>query len=87
MALSFAEVRELLESIARAVPDQLNCLGCSELLAEFAESEIRGLPLTEALSAARTHMEQCPCCAYEYLALLEAIRAADAEDSRGRDLV
>ncbi len=80
MAISYTQVQELLSAISLVVPDQLDCDGCFELMAEFAESERRGDQLSDALEAVVVHLKQCPCCAYEYEALLEAVRAANFED-------
>ncbi len=75
--LTYAQVKKLLATVNKTVPDKLNCDDCFELVAEMAESQIRGDELSETLKAVQIHFSQCPCCAYEYAALLEAIHAAD----------
>lgn len=77
-AMTFSQISGLVKLIAIAVPDQLDCDGCFELSAEFADAELSGRDLPNALQAVQNHLNQCPCCAYEYQALLEAIRAADS---------
>ena len=72
--LTYAQVTNLLTTISKTVPDQVNCDGCFELIAEFADAEIHGDVLSEALKAAKIHFSQCPCCAYEYATLLEALQ-------------
>lgn len=72
--LSFTQVKKLLTVVSQAVPDSLNCDDCFELLAEFADAEIRGDELSEALMAVKVHFSQCPCCAYEYSTLLEVLQ-------------
>ena len=79
MVIDFSQVQKLFKSIASAVPDQLDCDGCFELSAQFAEAEINGQELSDVLKAVQVHMSQCPCCAYEYQSLLEAVRAADSD--------
>jgi predicted anti-sigma-YlaC factor YlaD len=79
MAISYSQVMNLLSSIAIAVSDQLDCDGCFELISEFAEAELRGETLSENLKKVELHLQQCPCCAYEYEALLEAVRMADMQ--------
>jgi len=74
---SYAQLQNLLASISKAVPDGLNCDGCFELVAELAEAQRRGDELSGALQAVQVHFSQCPCCAYEYETLLEALTAAD----------
>jgi hypothetical protein len=76
MLVSYGQVIQLLESIAIATPDSLDCDGCFELIAEFAEAVQRGDPLSDSLKLVQNHVQQCACCAYEYEALLEAILAA-----------
>ncbi len=77
MAIAYEQVQRLFKAIATAVPDQLDCDGCFALSAELADAEIHGQSLDSVLESVRVHMSQCPCCAYEYQALLEALRAAD----------
>ena len=79
MVIDFSQVQMLFKSISSAVPDQLDCDGCFELSAQFAEAELNGQELSNVLKAVQVHMSQCPCCAYEYQALLEAVRAADSD--------
>ena len=80
-ALTWAQVQKLLTAVSRAVPDQLDCDGCFALVAELADAEKRGDDVSQALRAARNHFSQCPCCAYEYAALLEALQEPDAVSS------
>lgn len=78
--IAFTQVQDLFKSISSAVPDQLDCDGCFELSAQFADAEMNGEELNDLLKAVQVHLSQCPCCAYEYESLLEAVRAADAGD-------
>lgn len=78
MSIAFAQVQKLFKSIATAVPDQLDCDGCFGLSAQLADAEISGAELNDILQAVRVHLSECPCCAYEYAALLEAVHAADS---------
>jgi hypothetical protein len=81
MAIAYTQVQNLFKSISSTVPDQLDCDGCFKLSAQFADAEMNGEELGDLLKAVQVHLSQCPCCAYEYESLLEAVRAADAEDS------
>jgi hypothetical protein len=73
-SLTFAQVQQLLTTVSKSVPDQLNCGGCLELIAAFADAELCGDELSDALKAVKVHFSQCPCCAYEYATLLEALQ-------------
>ncbi len=77
MAITYTQAVRMLTSISKTVPDQLDCEGCFELLCEFADREMQGEELSDSLKLVVTHLSQCPCCAYEYETLVEAIRAAD----------
>ena len=81
MPLSPTQLRELLQGVATSSPDSLDCDGCCDLFAEFAEAELQGLALTGAYAAVRNHLRQCTCCAYEYETLLEALRATEDPDN------
>ena len=80
MVIAYTQVQNLFKSISSTVPDQLDCDGCFELSAQFADAQINGEELCDLLKAVQVHLSQCPCCAYEYESLLEAVRAADAGD-------
>lgn len=73
MPLNSAQIEKLLTLVMEIRDDPLDCDGCFEQIAEFAESELEGRSLGEALRAVKTHLECCPCCADEYRALQEAL--------------
>ncbi len=77
MLVSYGQVMKLLGAVAITVPDSLECDGCFELLAEFADAEQRGEALAESMQLVLKHLRQCTCCAYEYQALLEGLLGAD----------
>lgn len=77
MSMTYPQASRLLTSIRDVVPDVLDCDGCYELISEFADAELHGNELLLPLKAVEIHLQQCPCCRYEYETLLEAIRAAD----------
>jgi hypothetical protein len=77
MLVSYARVIRFMDTLSMTVPDELDCDGCFELIAEFADAEKRGVELSESMQLVRTHLQQCPCCAYEYEALIEAVMAAE----------
>ena len=72
--LTFAQVKKLLTTVSKTVPDQLTCDGCFDLIAEFADAEIRGNELSDALKEIKIHFSQWPRCAFEYAMLLEALQ-------------
>jgi hypothetical protein len=77
--LTFAQVKKLLTTVTKSVPDQLNCDGCFDLFGALADAELRGdepsdALQSDALESVKVHLSQCPCCAYEYATLLEALQ-------------
>ncbi len=77
MRVSYSQVIRLLGAISSTVPDSLECDGCFELVAEFVDAEKRGDDLSDSMRLVQNHLQQCPCCAYEYQALIEGIQAAE----------
>ena len=75
MPLSKQEIDALLGLICDSQADELDCGQCYEHIAEFAEAELAGHTIDEALQAVKTHIECCRCCADEYQALLEGLRS------------
>lgn len=74
MPLTRAQIDTLLQLVSGIKDDDLDCDGCFEKIAEFAETELAALSLSDAMLAVKTHLECCPCCTDEYQALLEALR-------------
>ncbi|MEM6471016.1 MAG: hypothetical protein AAF802_15765 [Planctomycetota bacterium] len=77
MKLSKEQTKTLLDYVAVAQPDELDCDGCLEHLAEFVELELMGKEIPEALKKVERHLEQCPCCQDEHNALLEGLRVIE----------
>ncbi|MEM9368361.1 MAG: hypothetical protein AAGD07_20390 [Planctomycetota bacterium] len=79
MKLTRDETKALLDHVSRSKPDEIDCDGCLEHLAEFVEHELLGNEIPEALQAIQRHLEQCACCHDEHLALLEGMQAIEGE--------
>ena len=77
MALNKNQIKSLLDTVASSQPDELDCDGCFELIAEFAETRLAGQPLSEAMQAVETHLQNCACCQDEFETLLSALREID----------
>ena len=80
MALTDDQIKVMLDIVASSHPDQLDCDGCFEQIAEFAETELAGKSLSDAMNAVKVHLENCPCCQDEYETLLTALRGANETD-------
>ena len=79
MALTNKQIATLLNMIGTSRPEEMDCDGCYEHMAEFAEAELASQEIPEALRAVQTHLEQCQCCKDEHDALLEGLRTLQKE--------
>jgi hypothetical protein len=79
MKLDAKQIAELIQLTATArSEDTIGCNGCFELMDQFAQAELEGRDVPEALEVVRVHLEQCKCCRDEYDALLTALREIEA---------
>ncbi len=74
MKLTHQQVSNLIELTVTTKNDSLGCDGCLELMDQFAQADLDGAEMPEALEAVRVHLEQCKCCKDEYEALIIALR-------------
>ena len=77
MKLTKAHTKALLQYVAGSQPDQLDCDGCFEHVAEFVEHELFGNEIPKALQKIERHLQQCPCCSDEHSALLEGLHVIE----------
>ena len=78
MALSNEQITTLLSMISSADSDEMDCDGCLDHLAEFAEAELANREVPEAVKTVERHLQQCVCCKDEYNALLEGLRELES---------
>ncbi|MBI1742953.1 hypothetical protein HYR54_07780 [Candidatus Acetothermia bacterium] len=74
MALTRDALRKILDA---AFATKTNYIGCDECLAQldqYVEQVLVGKEIPEALQLVQEHLEDCPECEEEYLALLTALR-------------
>jgi len=74
MILSRQEINTLMNTVSLTRTEEVNCDGCLEGLAEFAERALEGKTVGEGLEAVEHHLVVCTECCEEYRALLEALR-------------
>ena len=79
MALDPEQIEKLLSLVSTTEDDQLDCDGCMDHIAEFADAQLLGRPLNEALQIVEIHLKSCLCCADEYQALSDALKAIDSD--------
>ncbi|MBB3206815.1 putative anti-sigma-YlaC factor YlaD [Rhodopirellula rubra] len=78
MTLTKAQTANLVSLIRTTEQDDLNCDGCFDQVAIFAENTITGRDVEDAFAAVATHLRQCECCRDEFNALLSGIRELQA---------
>ena len=80
MQLSNDQINKLLLLVASSEPDDLDCDGCFEQIAVFAEAELLDREVPEAMNVIKHHLTQCHCCEDEFNALLEGLRALEVTE-------
>ena len=81
MALSKKQLETLARIVDATRDEEIDCDTCLRDLAEFAEVEIAGRALDEALLRVKAHLAFCPECEEEY-ALLESLLALSDSEAR-----
>jgi hypothetical protein len=74
MKLTHQQVSNLIELAVTTKSDSLGCDGCLELIDQFAQIQLDGTEVLDAMDAVRVHLEQCKCCQDEYESLMIALR-------------
>ena len=79
MALTARQIKKLISSVASTREDEIDCDKCLIDMAEFAEAELVGAEIPDALRRIQAHIELCTECAEEYGVLLDIVRAGATE--------
>ena len=77
MSLSKKEIDGLIRLISLTKDEEINCEQCLSSVAEFAEQELKGKSVPEALKAVEHHLSICAECHEEYTFLQSALRKMD----------
>ncbi len=75
--LSKEQLADLVASVNATRDQELNCQECQNFAAEFAERQLAGLPLDEALARVEQHLTICPECREELFALKKILETTD----------
>ena len=76
MPITDEQLKKLVSMITSVQPDELDCDGCSQHLAEFAETQLLGKTLEQSQQAVQAHLQNCHCCEVEFQSLLAALENA-----------
>lgn len=77
MPLSKQQVSSLVQLVSSTTPDEMDCDGCLDHVAEFAETQLAGLPVESAMAEVQNHLKNCPCCQNEFEIFLNALSGMD----------
>ena len=78
MKITENQIETLLRFVSKTSDDEISCQTCEDQIAQFAESQLTGKEIPEALRAIEEHLKVCPECSEE----LEFIRCALESDLR-----
>lgn len=73
-----SQIWALVGLIATTESDQMTCDDCFGQISEFVELAIRERTHAEGMGGIQRHLEQCPCCQNEYVALVQALQEVTA---------
>jgi hypothetical protein len=76
-------LKKVIQSIAHAHPNELDCDTCFQQIDRFAELTLAGKPAEEALPLVQAHLDICHDCQEEFEALLAALKAIGQDDAPG----
>ena len=79
MTLSKEQIKTLIDVIAATREQEVDCDGCLAALAEFAEADLAGKSLPEALGIIKAHLDICGECREEYAALRAGLEGLEEE--------
>ena len=70
------QIKGIIHMLEQTRDRELNCSECQSFVGEFAERQLAGLPLDEALARVEHHLQLCQECREEFLALEKILRAS-----------
>ncbi len=73
MQLTAQLVKALIEAIAATYEEESPCDDCLQRMAAFADAELSGKSIPDALARVRVHLDRCRECREEYEALRRAL--------------
>jgi hypothetical protein len=80
MAISREELESLLRLIGSTSQREIDCEECLMWVSEFAEQEVQGRSISDALRAVEQHLAICGECREEFILLRKALSELDPED-------
>jgi len=75
MKLTVENLKRIVRSIVTTEENEISCEECFHEVDRFAEMELAGKDVAEAMPLVQAHLERCEHCRREYEALLDALKA------------
>jgi ribosomal protein L37AE/L43A len=72
--LNTDQIKGFVRMIADTREHEYDCSECRDRFGEFAELQLAGLPLDDALERVQHHLRLCPECREEWTALEKILR-------------
>lgn len=82
MAMSREELENLMRLIGRTCEHEIDCEECLMQVSEFAEREVQGKPIPDALQSVEQHLAICGECREEYALLRKALHDLGQDENR-----
>ncbi len=79
MQLDRRAISSLIQALVLTQDNELDCDGCSELLAEFTEKALLGQTIPAALELVAQHLKLCPDCREEFELLSNTLVELDSD--------
>lgn len=77
MKITDEQIKKLLGFVAKTGDNEISCQTCEDHLSQFAESQLTGKAIPEALQAIEEHLKICPECTEELEFIRRALKSAD----------
>jgi hypothetical protein len=75
--LTGAQIEGFVKLLGLTRAREFDCGECLEHVGEFAEAQLAGRPLDDALTHVEHHLSVCPECREEWLALMKILEAGE----------
>jgi hypothetical protein len=79
MKLTSDQIGTLMKLLGITRDQEYNCNECLDQVGEFAELQLSGASIPNALDAVEHHLQLCVECSEEYESLLKGLKALDGE--------
>lgn len=80
MILKLTTLKRLIGMVLTTEDEEITCGECFKHVDAFAELTLAGKDAAEAYPLVQAHLDRCPDCHAEFVALLDAIRALEEEE-------